>query len=103
MPLQSGSPKRLFNRARYNQDSEQFELPYVESWGGTVVLSKRLVTNVIMHIEKALERKYVQAVFFPDMGHSHFFVPQDHWDQVYAGSPVSEISFRNTELFEDPQ
>ncbi len=97
------SPKRLFERARYNVDSDQFELPYVESWGGTVVLSERLITNVRMHIEKALEREYVQAIIFPDMGHSHFFVPQEHWDNVYDGTPVSAISHRTTALFEDPE
>lgn len=97
------SPKRLFDRARYDPDKNQFELPYVESWGGSVVLSERLISNVRIHIEKALERKYVQAIIFPDMGHSHFFVPQEHWDAVYAGGPVSEISHRTTELFEDPE
>ena len=97
------SPKRPFGRARYNLDTDQFELPYVESWGGTVVLPQRLITNVRMHIEKALERKYVQAIIFPDMGHSHFFVPQEHWDSVYEGTPVSAISHRTTALLDDPE
>ncbi len=96
------SPKRLSQRAYYDANLGLFKMPHVESWGGSVVLSERLITNVRIHIEKALERTYVQNIFFPDMGHSHLFVPQELWDQNYAGAPVSGISDTYTALFDDP-
>jgi len=97
------SGKRLKDRAFYDEETGDFILPIYESWGGTVVLSKRLVENVRMHIEKSLARGYAEFIFFPDMGHSHFFIPQEHWDSVYAPFPVAQKGTQITMLFDDPQ
>jgi len=97
------SGKRLMDRAYYDEESGTFMLPISESWGGRVTLSQRLVENVTLHIHKALENGYAEHVFFPDMGHAHYFIPQSLWDSEYAGGPVSEIAEMRTRLIDDPE
>jgi hypothetical protein len=96
------SGKRLAGRAYYDPERDVFVMPHVPAWGGEVMLSRRLVENVRRHIERSLARNYADFVFFPDMGHAHLFIPEDRWDQVYAGAPVSELSARYAEMFDDP-
>lgn len=96
------SGMRLMDRAYYEDASDTFVLKTTESWGGRVTLPKRLVENVTQHIQRGLDRGYVDHVFFPDMGHSHFFIPQERWDAEYSGGPVSGIAERNTRMFDDP-
>jgi hypothetical protein len=97
------SGKRLPERAYHDEKRDLLVLPITSSWGGEVILAPRLVKSVRAHIEKALERNYVDFVFFPDMGHSHFFIPRDHWEARYAGRPVSAFGQMYTELFDDPE
>jgi hypothetical protein len=97
------SGMRLFDRAYYDAEADEFAMPITETWGGRVVLSQRLIQSVGLHIQKALDRQYADAIFFPDMGHSHFFIPEEHWDANYAGTPVAELAGRYTRLFEDPE
>ena len=97
------SGKRLSNRAYYDPDTGSLVLPGTAAWGGDVVLSERLVENVTLHIEHALERGYADFIFFPDMGHSHLQIPEDHWNEVYADTPVSEFSRRYEKMFDDPK
>ncbi len=97
------SGKRLNNRAYWDEDRGAFMLPGTEAWGGDVELSRRLVENVTLHIEQSLALKYVDFVFFPDMGHAHLFIPEDHWQEVYADTPVSEFSRRYEAMFDDPK
>lgn len=97
------SGKRLYKRAYYDSAKGAFILPFEKAFGGEVVLSKRLIVSVQKHIEKALERSYVQNVFFPDMGHSHFFIEDEHWKAKYDSYPVNQFSKMYTELFEDPE
>jgi hypothetical protein len=97
------SGKRLADRAFYDAENDRFLLRTSDAWGSWVTMPKRIVENVSRHIEGALERGYVEHVFFPDMGHSHFFVPQAHWDASYAGGEVSELADRYTRLLDDPR
>ncbi len=97
------SGKRLEGRAYYEEASGRFVMPLTEAWGRQTYASKRLVENVRLHIEKALARGYVDYPFFPDMGHSHLFIPQEHWDAVYQGYAVSEYGKRYDLLFDDPK
>lgn len=97
------SGKRLADRAYYDEATGQFLLPATRSWGGAVALPARLVENVTLHIEQALQRGYVDYVFFPDMGHSHLFIPEESWEGHYKDYPVSEISRRYEALFDDPE
>lgn len=97
------SPKRLKDRARWDAATERLLLPLPASWGGPAVLTARLVKSVSRHIESALARGYADAVFFPDMGHSHFFIPEERWLTAYQGMPVSEMAKRYTKFFDDPE
>ncbi|RZJ25677.1 MAG: hypothetical protein EOO48_13480 [Flavobacterium sp.] len=78
------SKKRLKNRAYYNPKAKTLILPWYQDQGGDVTLPTPFVKNVAGHIESALQKKVIDAVFFPDMGHSHFFVPQAKYDREYA-------------------
>ncbi|MBW2455218.1 MAG: hypothetical protein JRI68_11940 [Deltaproteobacteria bacterium] len=98
-----GSGKRLSKRASYDAETATFLLPSVDMWGGPVTLPRRFVENVTLHIERALELTYAEHVFFPDMGHNHFFIPQDRWEAEYAGGAVSETSSMYGRLIDDPQ
>lgn len=98
-----GSGKRLHQRAYHDAEANQLVLPHVEAWGGRVTLSRRLVVSVRRHIETALERRYAEHVFFPDMGHSHFFIPESRWQEAYAGTPVAGMSDMYTQLLDDPE
>ena len=97
------SEKRLAERAWFDPARGSFVLPQLASWGGEVVLPNRLIENVRRHIEKALARGYAEFVFFPDMGHTHLFVPQEHWEAEYAGTPVEALSAMYSALFADPE
>lgn len=97
------SGKRLAERARFDEASSDLLLPMIDQWGGPVVLSRRLVENVTAHIEIALEKGYADHVFFPDMGHSHYFMPQALWDAEYAGGPLDQISARYARMIDDPE
>jgi hypothetical protein len=97
------SPKRLKDRAFYDTGSNKLILSLPAVWGSKVVLSPRLVKSVTRHVESALARGHADFVFFPDMGHSHFFIPQARWDVAYADTPVPQIANRYTKFFEDPE
>lgn len=96
------SGKRLPKRAYYDTTQKKFILPGDPSFGGDVELSERLIYSVRRHIEEALRLKYVDAIFFPDMGHSHYFIPQEHWEKTYAHFPASQFNVLFTKLFQDP-
>lgn len=73
------SGKRLKGRAYY----DAAEKAYVyESRTGKVRLTERFLKNVSRHIEIALERRYADFAFFPDMGHSHLFIPERDWAKL---------------------
>lgn len=84
------SEKRLFGRAYFNESSKKFEMaePY-----GPVALDPKFIASVTRHLEIALERGYAENIFFPDMGHSHFYVPEKEW-------PAFENEKDRTKLYE---
>jgi hypothetical protein len=97
------SPKRLHKRAYFDEKKNAFILPYNAANGGDVILSKRLIESVRRHIEEALRLGYVQNVFFPDMGHSHLFIPDHLWESKYRGFAVSRISEFYSQVFAEPE
>lgn len=96
------SPKRLDRHAYVETASGQIKLPYDTARGGDVVLPASFVASVRAHIENALRLEYIDAVFFPDLGHSHFLVPQDRWEDKYNKIPSGEMSRLYTEMMSDP-
>ena len=97
------SDKRLHERAYFDAERGELLLPHTESWGGSVVLPRRHVESIRRHIERALELGYAEFIFFPDMGHNHYFMPQERYDALYAGTPVSELSAMYGRMIDDPE
>ncbi len=94
------APYRMKDRAYWDPDKQEFVLLYQDK---LVTLSRRIIVNTTMHIEKSLALKYVDYIYFSDMGHNHFFIPWDRWDNVYSQIPIAERdTFYNT-LFDDPE
>lgn len=85
------SGKRLSNRAYYSKEDKTFVVPHFSDTKKKVRLPKNFIKSVTYHIEKALERKYVDFIFLSDMGHAHFFIPTKFYNQ--------KLSIQNLELF----
>lgn len=85
------SPKRLSKRAYKNAKGE-YVVP-VRAGGDfkEAKLSPLFIKSVTLHIEEALKRKYVDAIHFADMGHSHFFVPEKFYNDVLDPIPVDQF------------
>lgn len=86
------SNKRLKARAYYDETLKSFVLPNSPVQGGVVRIPEAFITAVTKHVEKAFERKYIDAVMFPDMGHSHFMVPQKYYDKELRDIPVNKMN-----------
>jgi len=61
-------------------------------------MSPDFIANVASQIEVALEKGFADYVFFPDMGHSHLYFPEEHWQQEYGQFDMSPANQNN--LFE---
>lgn len=83
--------KRLDQRAYINAEG-QVVLPMDVFNVGIkeVKLSPTFIKSVRLHIEQALKRRYVDAIIFSDMGHSHFFIPQDYYRNELRDIPIHE-------------
>jgi len=97
------SDKRLGARAHWNAEKKRYELPYEKDRGGNVVLPPRLIAALTRHIEAAFAADYIDAVFFPDMGHSHLLIPDAVWKKVYDPYPVDKFSRMYEAMFDDPR
>ncbi len=73
------SGKRLKARAYFDESEDSYVLPKST---GKVKISANTIRNITRHVEHSLERRYADFVFFPDMGHSHFFVPNADWASI---------------------
>ncbi|MBX3041229.1 MAG: hypothetical protein KF789_11040 [Bdellovibrionaceae bacterium] len=96
------SGKRLPRRAFYDSAKETLALPYDAARGGDVVLNPVFIRSVQRHVEEAIRLGYVDAIFFPDMGHSHLLIPQKSWDEDYSGRPVAQQARLYERFFSDP-
>lgn len=94
------SVKRLKNRAFVNTQG-QIVLPYDASRGGNIVITKNFVDQIAAHIEQGFQKNVIDAVFFPDMGHSHLFIPQKRYDDYYSKFEPKQFSQFYQKLFAD--
>lgn len=98
------SAARLPLRAYWNVAAGRYEVPYMGLNGGPVPLPESFVRAVARHITAALKAGYIDAVFFPDMGHSHFYIPEAHWKAKYEGFLADDrFAALYAELFKDPK
>ncbi|MEN0059392.1 MAG: hypothetical protein AAGB31_11205 [Bdellovibrio sp.] len=98
------SPQRLPQRAYWDAKTKTLKLPFDKELGGDVKIQNSFIQTIVRHIEKAFELSYVDAVFFPDMGHSHLLVPEAIMNNYYETYPTEKMSsmyealFSNTEV-----
>lgn len=79
--LAYASNKRLKERAYF--DGENFVFPNAIYNSPVLVrIPKNFISSIIKHVESALKRNYVDFIIFPDMGHSHYFIPEDFYNNV---------------------
>lgn len=96
------SDKRLKGRAYLNTEKGRYELPHPAEFGGPVVVPEILIKALVRHIEAAFEADYVDAVFFPDMGHSHLLIPDALYASKYDAYPTDRRSQFYTDVLSDP-
>lgn len=96
------SDKRLKGRAYYNPAEGRFELPNPPAFGGPVAVPEILIKALVRHIEAAFADDYIDAVFFPDMGHSHLLIPEALYKAKYEAYTVAEKSRFYTDVLSDP-
>lgn len=86
------SGKRLKKRAFYDSALKSYVFPFDAERGGNVKIPGSFVKAIQRHVEKAFERGYVDALMFPDMGHSHFIIPEDIYQKVIDPIPVNQFN-----------
>lgn len=72
-------PQRLKGRLFYDSKAKKI----YTSGDLNSEISPLLIESISAHISLALKRNYAQFAFFPDMGHSHFYIPKDVWNKKY--------------------
>ncbi len=92
--------KRLWRRFYYDPEQKVILTP---GYKRSVVVPNDFINSVKNHIEMALKRKYANFAFFPDMGHSHFFIPQKQWQDVYNKIPVGDRDTYTETFMSDKQ
>jgi hypothetical protein len=95
------SPKRLAKRAFWDKKTKTLRLPYNKDRGGDIVITENFVQSVTRHIERAFELRYIDGVFFPDMGHSHLLIPEKLMKEKYDLYPVNQMSAMYRDVFKD--
>jgi hypothetical protein len=95
------SGKRLKYRAWF--DGENIVMPHKGS-GQTinkVKLTETFIKSVRGHVENAIRLGYVDALIFPDMGHSHLFIPHSTYEKVQRASGRQTWKFYEL-IFQQP-
>ena len=95
------SPKRLPKRAFWDTNRQALKLPYDSGRGGDIEINETFVQTIVRHVERAFELKYVDAVFFPDMGHSHLLIPEALYRNKYDKYPVNKMTMMYEDMFKD--
>ncbi|MBT3235375.1 MAG: hypothetical protein HN353_05450 [Bdellovibrionales bacterium] len=91
--------KRLPNRAYFNKDRGEYIID-VMKYGrvqGQIVLPKRFINSISLHIQSALEKKLAEFIFFADMGHAHYHLTKKDFTEKISPLKTKEEVY--TELF----
>ncbi len=99
------SGKRLFMHSQYDPQTDQFSIFFDGKKQLPVPITESFIKNVTLQIEVAIDKGYADYVFFPDMGHSHLYFPEDHWQAQYTGEnePPKPRSNLYKKMFADPK
>lgn len=88
------SDRRLHQRAFWDVDTKQVKVAIRTKEGlKEATVAPRFLRTVQNQLRLALERRYAHYAFFPDMGHSHFLIPEKSW------STYSKIPEKDWHLF----
>lgn len=93
------SQKRLAKRAYYDETLKTLVFPYDSSRGGNVKIPAAFLKAVQRHVEKSFERNYIDAVMFPDMGHSHFLIPEALYKKQLDPIPPNQFNQLYEKMF----
>ncbi len=85
------SGKRLEYRAY--KDGGNFVLPTKDNQ--KMIISDNFINNLSAHIESALQRHYVDFIFFSDMGHAHLFVDKKLYQESVKTIPPGNKHLRS--------
>lgn len=96
------SGKRLPTRLFMDKTTNSFKFPKSEFWKADANVPMKFVDSVRKHVETALRLGYVNAIFFPDMGHSHFYVPKSRWDMI-TDFPIEDQQKIYEGFFNEPE
>lgn len=94
---------RLRERAYYENGEVYLPLTTFDGVEQKVKLSERFIKSVIGHVEGGLKRRYVDAIIFPDMGHSHLFLEKKYYEEVLSSIPVKENHKRYELMLNHPE
>lgn len=75
------SDDRLLNRVGFHPDSKNFISIDKNDTETHTVFAEKAIKGVILQVEEILKRDYARHVFFPDLGHSHLYIPQDYFKE----------------------
>lgn len=98
------SGKRLQKRAYYNPAKDQFFMDRYDTLGNKkpVALTEDFLIALRQQLEEALKREYAQFVFFPDLGHAHFFIPENYYEEVIQKIPYKQDNLRYEKMLGYP-
>lgn len=96
--------QRLNRRAYFDPDLGEIRAP-VPRFGLRPIATVpwHFVATVQTQVERALNQAYADYVFFPDLGHSHFLIPQESWDSIYSYLSSLRGPEFYEELLQDPE
>ncbi|MAV89801.1 MAG: hypothetical protein CL676_00155 [Bdellovibrionaceae bacterium] len=98
------SGKRLPERVYYDAQEKAFVFPNKTYKGELKIIrvTPEFLKSVTRHVETALEKGYAEQVFFPDMGHSHLYIPQGIWDAEFSDVPMDQKDKLYEKMFAEP-
>lgn len=86
-PIIYNSDARLTNRVGYFSETKKFTSVNLKNTSESADFPEHYIKSIILHVENALKLKYAQYIFFPDMGHSHLFIPLEYYNNVMSKAP----------------
>lgn len=95
------SEKRLAKRAYYDEAAKSYVFPQDASRGGNIKIPEQFSKTIAKHVEKAFQRGYIDAVMFPDMGHSHFLIPDAFYKKDISPIPVTQYNLLYEKIFKN--
>lgn len=99
------SGKRLSQRTFFVNNKFVFPEPSLSGTpkGVEIDIPDKFIKGIILQIETILKNRYAEFIFFPDLGHSHFFIEKSFYNkeiynQVMDYKTRYEILMNHTEL-----